>query len=626
MSELLTVTDLEIAKKHDTFHSEVITGKAGGLATGANIDTATNAVTGQVQKTLPKVLKDVGFKPVSGSFQAGATITEHDQCLLDTSSGVFYSWNGDLPKVVAAGSTPAASGGIGAGAWVDRTDVTLRGELAKAGGVDLVGGAVSKKGLGLSSTLSELQSSLSTNKSAVMIDSIEVPASGLSLPSYATMEAQNGAIGFIGGVYSANNVLHKSGNGTVTLANQDSNAGSVTVDAVVYQDPAWPNGSVYPQKSTLRNIGISGNPAQPNEAGIFVLQCGVLSVDSVDVVNCVNGLWVKDLFLSDVRKLHTLGKIRVDNGTSVTFTDCWARGHTSRVGAFEFNGLRYSVLNGCASDDAPNTAYSFGYCQGLVLNGCGCEGAKTITANAGTALDINDGNTLTINGFTCVPVESQTIALITVGSNNKVTITGWDSNFGSGHNTDIYVHGNDSVVEIFASKFYNNRSPVVSIAVGSTSVVILHTADGNTRKYYAPKEPGLAFNESFFDAGVWTPVLNFADGTTGIAYSVQTGTWRKIGNQFIANGRIALKSKGSSSGAAFITGLPVYSDSDESAKPNLALGISGGPIVLALNKDANAIFLLVDGASDTPNASDANLTNTTILRFTMRFTLRDSLF
>ena len=131
MSELLTVTDLEIAKKHDTFHSEVITGKAGGSATGANIYAATNAVTGQVQKTLPKVLQDVGFKPVSGSFQAGATITEHDQCLLDTSSGTFYSWNGALPKVVAAGSTPATAGGIGVLLWVDRTDISTINKLNK---------------------------------------------------------------------------------------------------------------------------------------------------------------------------------------------------------------------------------------------------------------------------------------------------------------------------------------------------------------------------------------------------------------------------------------------------------------------------------------------------------------
>jgi hypothetical protein len=44
-------------------------------------------------------------------------------------NGHEYSWAGAFPKVVAAGATPPTSGGIGAGAWVDRTDVTLRSDI-----------------------------------------------------------------------------------------------------------------------------------------------------------------------------------------------------------------------------------------------------------------------------------------------------------------------------------------------------------------------------------------------------------------------------------------------------------------------------------------------------------------
>ena len=129
MSELLTVTDLEIAKKHDTFHSEVITGKVGGLSTGANIDTATNQVTGQTQKTLPKQLDDhetefkqrmsqMAFVRV-GTFAAGySSLTDMRQTLL-ASNGHEYGWSGDFPKTVPFGSTPETSGGIEAGAWVE---------------------------------------------------------------------------------------------------------------------------------------------------------------------------------------------------------------------------------------------------------------------------------------------------------------------------------------------------------------------------------------------------------------------------------------------------------------------------------------------------------------------------
>ena len=84
---------------------------------------------GRTRRVFQQILMDMGFSPVSGSFQAGATITEYNQCLLDTSTGTFYSWGGALPKVAPAGSTPATAGGIGPLLWVDRTDLTLRAEI-----------------------------------------------------------------------------------------------------------------------------------------------------------------------------------------------------------------------------------------------------------------------------------------------------------------------------------------------------------------------------------------------------------------------------------------------------------------------------------------------------------------
>ena len=87
--------------------------------------------TGTVRRSFQQIIMDMGFEPLSGSFQSGATLTQRNQVLQDTSTGVFYSWNGELPKVVVAGATPATSGGIGAGAWVDRTDLTYRQEADK---------------------------------------------------------------------------------------------------------------------------------------------------------------------------------------------------------------------------------------------------------------------------------------------------------------------------------------------------------------------------------------------------------------------------------------------------------------------------------------------------------------
>lgn len=57
----------------------------------------------------------------------------------------------------------------------------------------------------------------------------------------------------------------------------------------------------------------------------------------------------------------------------------------------------------------------------------------------------------------------------------------------------------------------------------------------------------------------WTPVLDFGGGTTGITYSSQIGSYVRIGNIVFFNMQIILTSKGSSTGTASITGLPISS-------------------------------------------------------------------
>lgn len=59
-----------------------------------------------------------------------------------------------------------------------------------------------------------------------------------------------------------------------------------------------------------------------------------------------------------------------------------------------------------------------------------------------------------------------------------------------------------------------------------------------------------------YEEGSWTPGISFGGGTTGITYSLQAGSYTKIGNRCMISGRVDLSAKGSSTGAARITGLP----------------------------------------------------------------------
>ena len=90
-----------------------------------------NAATYETQKRLAA---EAGLNMV-GSFLLGATVTNVGDVVFCETDGKYYGWAGAFPKVVAAGATPSTSGGIGAGAWIDRTNETLRDELGYVGGL-----------------------------------------------------------------------------------------------------------------------------------------------------------------------------------------------------------------------------------------------------------------------------------------------------------------------------------------------------------------------------------------------------------------------------------------------------------------------------------------------------------
>lgn len=87
-----------------------------------------NATNNSVYEIQKRLATEAGLNMV-GSFLLGATVTTTDDVVFYETDGKYYGWGGSLPKVVSAGSTPATSGGVGIGAWVDRTDVTLRSDL-----------------------------------------------------------------------------------------------------------------------------------------------------------------------------------------------------------------------------------------------------------------------------------------------------------------------------------------------------------------------------------------------------------------------------------------------------------------------------------------------------------------
>ena len=168
--DVLSLEDLKTAKKHQLFEAEVITGKAGGAAGGADIDYATNQVTGQAQKTMPAILRDIGFTPVSWGFSTGGTLGagDRDKVVYDPVSKTWYSYAGSLPATVPAGFNP-----VGNADWTPQTDPDLRTDLSSYTGFTLLGGV---RGLVKTSEAGSLLAAIDTalaNDADVLIDTTQ---------------------------------------------------------------------------------------------------------------------------------------------------------------------------------------------------------------------------------------------------------------------------------------------------------------------------------------------------------------------------------------------------------------------------------------------------------------------
>lgn len=122
--------------------------------------------------------------------------------------------------------------------------------------------------------------------------------------------------------------------------------------------------------------------------------------------------------------------------------------------------------------------------------------------------------------------------------------------------------------------------------------------------------------------GTWTPTLTFGGGSTGITYGTQTGRYVQIGKQVTAQFAVTLTSKGSSTGTATISGLPIANNSSVNAGAIIGSAIN---VTLTGSPDgsvvpgATVITLQQWGTGGTAPLADTNLSNTTAMTGTVSY-------
>lgn len=84
-------------------------------------------------------LAEAGLTLVNGSFEEGATVNNKTDAVWHIAGGQCYTWDGVLPKVVLAGSTPENSGGISEYGWNSVITQSTLTVLAKSTGAQKSG-------------------------------------------------------------------------------------------------------------------------------------------------------------------------------------------------------------------------------------------------------------------------------------------------------------------------------------------------------------------------------------------------------------------------------------------------------------------------------------------------------
>lgn len=504
--DVLSLEDLQTAKKHQIFEAEVITGKAGGIAGGATIGTATNPVTGQAQQTLPSILADLGFDVqswtsstggvlalanqvflndtsgslglgdyyawsgpfpktvpagtdpalptsgyimrssrlagvqarealrrsyaeaglnlVAGSFEAGGTLVNANDVLLQESAGKAYGWGGTYPKVAPAGSTPASSGGIGAGAWEDKSGLTavataVRFKLSHVS--TAVSGAIESTVFGQLSGRIRLQSfgDPFSPDDADLFDKAILAASTFG----AIVECPFGDYSVSRGINIKPNVLLEfQGTGSTVIKTQNETT------AFVDGGETYNLNTVFFVSSNsnlcgLTNVDIAGTGVTASDCRAIVTgkSCRFARLTGLRAYRCLAGLYTAgDFYMSKVQ-LHsyTCGThidMRNDGfKTSLSFENCWAENCGF---GYLFNRMHYSSLVACGADyvakvdgnpypvhpwnDATSrSVYDLSNCRAVDLAGCGAEnccGQFVVNFNA---------STITINGIRSFNHESK---------------------------------------------------------------------------------------------------------------------------------------------------------------------------------------------------------------------------
>lgn len=261
------------------------------------------------------------------------------------------------------------------------------------------------------------------------------------------------------------------------------------------------------------------------------------------------------------------------------------------------------------------------------------------TAGAGNVFKIN-GVQISTNTGTGANVLATSPTLVTpvlgAATGTSLNTTGIiQSGSGSaGTMQDLVANGGNSGTGAGAAVLAQNNTSTI-IAIGNKSAVIGGAYDGTPYLYgnaainsnVGLVVPSINFGQTSlttYQEGTFTPGIAFGGASVGVTYAMQNGYYTVIGNRVSINLLITLSSKGTSTGAATITGLPFLSNSATNNNATGSVVVNAGAVTitnpeiqLIANSQAISMYNFATGGITT--LKDTDFTNSTAIGISMQY-------
>jgi hypothetical protein len=250
----------------------------------------------------------------------------------------------------------------------------------------------------------------------------------------------------------------------------------------------------------------------------------------------------------------------------LNLSNCFLGG-CNESGLFFSKTIANLVVAGCSFEnigksalDSTNTSSS-GNC---IITGCELNSVGTDGLSSGL-FKFNNGLSVTVTGNKFAGAAGCGAAIDLAGTISCATITGNTIRLAT---TDI---ANAATV---ANLIYSGNNSVNTAAATSLKGVLI----GNQ-----PNNNTLVLD--WYEEGTITPTLTFGGAAVGVTYTVQTGSWTRIGNRVMFQFSLTLSSKGVSVGNLLIPNVLPYTASTDTAVAvritNMTVGV-GDTMIAAI--------------------------------------------